>query len=213
MVNNDMTNTERRVLEAAIRVFVRRGKSGARMQEIADEAHINKASLHYYFRSKDRLYEAVFRLLFQEFSRILRPVLDPATPPPDAIKQVISIYISQLRKHPELPLFILHELSEGGESLRSVVREILMEKNAEVPELLTMKIEQGIREGVFRNVDVDQVVISIIACSVFFFIGYPMVSLMKPELAGRKEEFLDRRAEAVFDLLYYGLKPRTEGES
>ncbi|NOY05801.1 MAG: TetR/AcrR family transcriptional regulator, partial [Chlorobi bacterium] len=197
----------------AIRVFVRRGKSGARMQEIADEAHINKASLHYYFRSKDRLYEAVFRRVFREFSRILLPVLDPATPPLDAIKQVITVYISQLRSHPELPLFILRELSEGAESLRSVVREILMEKDAEVPELLTMKIEQGIREGVFRNVDVDHVVISIISCCVFFFIGYPMVSLMKPELAGRKEEFLDHRAEAVFDLLYYGLKPRTEGES
>ena len=53
--------TEQRILEAAHAVFVRRGTAGARMQEIAQEAAVNQALLHYYFRSKERLAEAVFR--------------------------------------------------------------------------------------------------------------------------------------------------------
>lgn len=61
------TVTERKILEAAKRVFGRKGLDGARMQEIADEAGLNKALLHYYFRSKDNLFRAVFREVFQSF--------------------------------------------------------------------------------------------------------------------------------------------------
>ena len=53
--------TEERILRAARTVFVRHGTAGARMQEIAEEAGVNQALLHYYFRSKDRLAQAVFR--------------------------------------------------------------------------------------------------------------------------------------------------------
>src|SRR5687768_18539732 len=64
------TDAEQRILDAAHAVFLRRGTAGARMQEIADEAGVNKALLHYYFRSKDRLAEAVF-------GRILRGMFPP----------------------------------------------------------------------------------------------------------------------------------------
>src|SRR5579872_6639447 len=53
--------TETRILDAAHRVFVRSGTAGARTQEIAREAGVNSALLHYYFRTKERLAEAVFR--------------------------------------------------------------------------------------------------------------------------------------------------------
>ena len=59
MVEKDL-NTEQKIHEAAKTVFIRKGLEGARMQEIADEAGINKALLHYYFRTKDKLFEAVF---------------------------------------------------------------------------------------------------------------------------------------------------------
>ncbi|MBK7336511.1 MAG: TetR/AcrR family transcriptional regulator [Saprospirales bacterium] len=59
-------DTEGRVLEAAKRVFIRKGYAGARMQEIADEAGINKGLLHYYFKSKDNLFSAIFEQAFRE---------------------------------------------------------------------------------------------------------------------------------------------------
>src|SRR4029077_10489968 len=66
------TDTEQRILDAAHRVFLRRGSAGARTQEIADEAGVNKALLHYYFRSKERLASAVFA---RAASRLLPPVI------------------------------------------------------------------------------------------------------------------------------------------
>ena len=64
MTTNKDTNTEQSILEAAKIVFIKKGMEGARMQEIADEAGINKAMLHYYYRSKDKLFEAVFKETF-----------------------------------------------------------------------------------------------------------------------------------------------------
>ena len=68
-------NTEIAILEAAKKVFTARGFSGARMQEIADEAKINKAMLHYYFRNKEKLFTVILEdtmaLVIAEFGHAL----------------------------------------------------------------------------------------------------------------------------------------------
>ena len=64
--------TEDKIFEAATIVFEEKGLAGARMQNIADRAGINKALLHYYFRTKDHLFEAVFTALAKKmFAKIL----------------------------------------------------------------------------------------------------------------------------------------------
>ncbi len=65
--NQAFSATERQILEAAKKVFGRKGMDGARMQEIADEAGLNKALLHYYFRNKERLFQEVIREVFSSF--------------------------------------------------------------------------------------------------------------------------------------------------
>ena len=58
-------STEEKILEAAAQEFIIKGKAGARMQEIANNAGINKALLHYYYRSKDKLFESVFTVVIK----------------------------------------------------------------------------------------------------------------------------------------------------
>src|SRR6202521_2182169 len=71
--------TEQRILDAAHVVFLRRGTAGARMQDIATEAGVNQALLHYYFRSKARLSEAVFRRAAQQlFPRVIEVIASEA---------------------------------------------------------------------------------------------------------------------------------------
>jgi TetR/AcrR family transcriptional regulator len=60
-------DTEQRILDAAHAVFVRHGTAGARTQEIAKEAGVNSALLHYYFRTNDRLAGAVFQRAAMQF--------------------------------------------------------------------------------------------------------------------------------------------------
>ena len=107
---NDKSETEQKIFEAARDVFHRRGFDGARMQEIADKAKINKALLHYYYRSKDKLFEAVFREALKRIGPIMFEALDREIPLEKKLKMFVSNYIDLVTKHPFIPGFIMHEM-------------------------------------------------------------------------------------------------------
>src|SRR3954467_3313435 len=92
-------DTESRILEAARSVFIRRGTAGARMQEIAAEAGVNQALLHYYFRSKDQLGAAVFGQLAMRLFPALLQVLAGEAPLDAKIEQIVAIYHENLTRN------------------------------------------------------------------------------------------------------------------
>src|SRR5947199_7080719 len=89
----DAPNAEERILDAAHRVFVRRGTAGARMQEIADEAGVNKALLHYYFRSKNRLADAVFQRVAAGIFARLHEAVGSDSELEDKVRRIVDIYL------------------------------------------------------------------------------------------------------------------------
>ena len=107
------TSTESSILDAAKRIFQNKGMDGARMQEIADEANINKAMLHYYFRSKELLFEAVFTNAFALLAPQLNAILNDDSSIEEKIKKFTFNYISFIIKHPYLPNFIIQELNRN----------------------------------------------------------------------------------------------------
>ena len=116
--------SEQLILKAARRVFQRSGYGGARMQEIADEAHISKASLHYYYRSKDKLFHTVFREDIRLFLIPLIGILrDPSLSLESRIRTFVGSYMNTLLENPGLPLFIMQELSSNPQRLISLVEE------------------------------------------------------------------------------------------
>src|SRR5262245_39735706 len=103
-------DTEGRILDAAHAVFVRRGTAGARMQDIAKEAGVNQALLHYYFRTKERLAEAVFRRTAgQLFPQVVQVMASDATLEAK-VARVVDIEIDHLWRTSELPGYIISEL-------------------------------------------------------------------------------------------------------
>src|SRR5690242_7572899 len=114
-------NAEERILDAAHRVFLRRGSAGARTQEIADEAGVNKALLHYYFRTKERLAAAVFK---RAAARLLPPVIATLTSEDDLetkVARVIEIELDVLLNHPYLPGYIISEITHNPARARDLV--------------------------------------------------------------------------------------------
>src|SRR5882672_2537402 len=107
--------TEQRILDAAHAVFVRSGTAGARTQEIAREAGVNSALLHYYFRSKARLAEAVFaRAASQLFPAVLR-ILASDAGLEEKVEQVVDVELTELLRAPYLPAYILSEIAHHPE--------------------------------------------------------------------------------------------------
>src|ERR1700761_3412710 len=105
----DNLNTENQIFEAALKVFHKKGLAGARMQEIADEAGINKSMLHYYFRSKEQLFSQVFLQSFKKFMGSVLPILNEPNTWEEKIPLVIDHYVNVLQSNPDLPLFVINE--------------------------------------------------------------------------------------------------------
>src|ERR687896_1327771 len=103
-------DTEQRILEAARVVFIRRGTAGARMQEIAHEAGVNQALLHYYFRSKDRLAEAAFREVAGRILPTVFEILGSDATIEEKVQRFVNLYIDSLGASPFLPGYLLSEL-------------------------------------------------------------------------------------------------------
>ena len=75
MTSDTDNTTEQKILEAAQEVFHEKGYDGARMQEIADKASINKGLLHYYFKTKDSLFEAIFSIAFRQMIAQIQAII------------------------------------------------------------------------------------------------------------------------------------------
>ena len=112
--------TEEKILNSAKKIFQQKGMDGARMQEIADEAGINKSLLHYYYRSKQLLFEAVFYRAFSLLVPQLTKVLNDDTELEEKIRNFTASHIGFILKHPYLPNFIFQELNRNPRFLEKM---------------------------------------------------------------------------------------------
>ncbi len=113
-------HTEDKIAEAAREVFVEKGMAGARMQEIANKAGINKSLLHYYFRSKEKLFSFVFQKLMDRIGNMLGNIMQEGVSIEDKVKGFVETYIDILLKNTFLPNFILNEITRNPDAIISV---------------------------------------------------------------------------------------------
>lgn len=164
-------NTEEQILNAAKNVFQSKGMDGARMQEIADKAGINKAMLHYYYRSKQLLFEAVFKNAFSLLAPQLNAVLNDNSSIEEKIKNFTSNYISFIVKHPYLPNFIIQELNRNQDFI------LKLKDNKSFPNIEKFKkqVDEEIEKGLIKPISAEQLFINIMALNIFPFVAKPLI--------------------------------------
>ena len=166
-------STEDKILEAAKNVFVSKGMEGARMQEIADEAGINKALLHYYFRTKERLFEAIFAEIIKfAFPHITR-IVKSDVPIVSKIEQVIDAYIDLLIKHPFIPGFVIKELNRDPSGLFKLVVKFGLN-----PQVIFDEIQLAMDRGEIIQMQPRHLVANIISMCIFPFAARPIISFI-----------------------------------
>ena len=203
--------TETRILEAARQVFIRRGTAGARMREIAEEAGVNQALLHYYFRSKDFLAEAVFQ---QAARRLFPPVialLSSEASLEEKVERVVEHELRVLLENPFLPGYVLAELNQNPDRAAQLV-EALMGTPVEgfAPQVfarLSAQIEDRVAAGAMRPISADQFVMNLLSLCVFPFAARPMFCALLQLDARGFAEMIARRKAALVPFFLAALKP------
>ncbi|MBR9974840.1 MAG: TetR/AcrR family transcriptional regulator [Bacteroidetes bacterium] len=217
-MSTQFNETEQAILAAALEEFSKHGRQGARMQDIADRAGLNKALLHYYFRSKERLYEEVFTYVFRHyFTRMTTPLRSDGSFA-EILRQFIHQYVDLLNENPALPMFMLREVAEGAPVFRRRIGEIAAthldpesgDTPLGLPNTILAFFERGVREGAVTQADPFQTMISVMGACIYFFAAFPIFAAVMPGLEQQRAALTEARKDHIFELVYYGLKPRTE---
>ncbi|MBN1340301.1 MAG: TetR/AcrR family transcriptional regulator [Bacteroidales bacterium] len=196
--------TEARILEAAKKVFVLKGMDGARMQEIADEAGINKALLHYYFRSKDKLFEAVFRDSMAGFFPNLLGLMMQKTPIREKIRIFTSEYIQMIQQNPHIPMFVLHELSLNPRRIAEMIKETGIN-----PDFFIQQIMQEKKEGTLNDTDPRHLIVNMIGLCIFPFVARPILeSIVFGGDTQAFDRFIEERKFTVPDFINKALEKK-----
>jgi TetR/AcrR family transcriptional regulator len=202
--------TEQRILDGAHAVFVRRGTAGARMQEIANEAGVNKALLHYYFRNKDRLAQAVFqRVAAAVFGRIAQLLTSPGTLE-DKVRGIIAVYLEQLAQTPYAPAYVLSEINQHPERVDQFL-ELIARGGGVSPKqivaLLQTQIDQRVREKSMRSIDADQFFTNLVSLCVFPFAAKPLLCAVLHMDERGFADYIERRKRALPEFYLDALRP------
>ena len=203
-------DTEQRILQAARSVFVRRGTSGARMQEIAAEAGVNQALLHYYFRSKQRLAEAIFREAAGRLIPAVLRLLGSDAPLEQKVEGFVHLYIDTVRERPFLPGYILAELHQHPERVRGLQEAIGLQPAMVAKTMLAKlrtQLEEGAKSGTLRRIAPEQFVVSLLALTVFPFAARPVLELALGMNDDGFARFLDQRRAELPGFILGALRP------
>ncbi len=199
--------TRDRIFKAASEVFEEKGYDGARMQEIADLAGINKALLHYYFSTKDQLFGAVFQVLLRKmFEKIVSIFMEDISFK-EKLRKFFDQHIEILIKNQKLPIFLLNELSHNPELVQGIRETLPYEQ---LRNSLFQKHAKELKGYGIKKDDMPQLMLTVVSFSVFPFAARDMITMMIPELADNKKfiAFMRDRKEFAADFVITALKNR-----
>ncbi len=202
MTENDKL-TEEKIFEAATDVFLDRGMDGARMQDIADRASINKALLHYYYRSKDKLFNAVFEKIAEKIFSKFAPVFSEDLTLEEKIRFFYREHITFLQKNPRLPAFILNEINRNPLRIRKIL------KNIDINKVWLILEEQHRDELAAYNITRDkipQLMTTIVSISVFPFAARGILEGIFEKLDISFDVYLEERKEYAADFVIKAIK-------
>ena len=196
-------STEQRIFDAAREVFVQKGMDGAKMQEIADRAGINKALLHYYYRSKEKLYEMVVKAVIGRAVPVIQNLIESDEPLEQKITRFIDFYIELVSRNPFVPLFVITELNKHPDRFF----ETILPKELPKPQVFFAQIEAEIAKGNMRPMKPQHVLINIVSMCIFPFVAKPMLRIVLGLNPDELAVFLSERKAEVTRFVFQSIKP------
>lgn len=201
--HNHQRDTEALILQAAEREFLEKGYSGAKTTAIAQAAGVTHAMLHYYFRTKEKLFEKIVADKMDKLKRVMFGVIgNPDLPLRERLKQGVEQHFDFIAENPHLPRFIFNELHEHPERLDPVKHSIATIAATAISTLQN-EIDLKAAKGECNQVDARMLMLDIASLNLFPFIAAPLISSSFGNLFEGRDEFLEmRKKENVRTVLW-----------
>lgn len=203
----NIKDTESAILRAAEREFLTKGFAGARTTSIAEEAGVTHAMLHYYFRTKAKLFD---RIITEKIALLKEALFSPAadgnTSLEDTIRHIIEHHLDILAANPDLPRFVIGEIYYNPEKSEVFLRQIGKYAPAMI-KALQSKIDKAAEKGECRRLDAAILMLDITSLNIFSFMAAPVVRAALSTLGSDTASFIALRKRENFDTIMRKLKP------
>ncbi|MEN0004947.1 MAG: TetR/AcrR family transcriptional regulator, partial [Bacteroidota bacterium] len=187
------------ILKAAEQVFTEKGYEATKTRDIAEAADINIASLHYYFRSKEKLFQLVMGKKLGEFHHLITKMVNGEDPLYVKIRAFVPAYIDFIRENPHLPMFILSEMQNNVEQL-----EARIGGGAPV-ESLKRQLKELAEQGIIRPLSIENFMSNLIGLVIFPTLARPMLEFQTGINEEGFEEMLEQRKKMIPDMIIKSL--------
>jgi TetR/AcrR family transcriptional regulator len=194
--------TEEKIFNAARIIFQKKGFAGARMQEIADEAGINKAMLHYCFKNKELLFKAVFMNAFGQLAPQINEIFKSNDSVFDKIRKFMQSYISFVMLNPYLPQFVIQEMNNNPE----FVLTFLKNESRPNPTLMIAQIEKEIAAGIIKPINPKQLLMDVFSMTVFPFAAKMMMKGMLQISDAEFNTMMEERKTSIAEQIINSIK-------
>ncbi|UCG60504.1 MAG: TetR/AcrR family transcriptional regulator [Candidatus Zixiibacteriota bacterium] len=193
-----------KIVRAAIREFSENGLAGARVDQIALEAGVNKAMIYYHFSSKKNLYYQIIKELLAGRLADLQRSLEEQQSLEAALKQTLDLHAGLFVERPEIIKILLRELADPGSEVVATIAGIIQQSG--LPAQLSKRLTDGVGRGEYRPVNVRQTIISFVTMSIGYYLLSPMFD--KVWRTVHQPTFIDERKTAIVDLFMNGVRAR-----
>lgn len=201
-------STEEKILLAAKKIFYQKGLKGARMQEIADDAGVNKAMLHYYFRSKAKLFDKVFEQSIKSIVPRLMDVFLEESDLSTKIAHLVDMLIDLFLEDQYLSNFIMNELSQNPQKLFLSVLDYEAGLMGKIIPLINEQIQAGIEQGIVKSdINSSELVVNIISLCLFPLMAQTVIQLTLAVDDEQMARFMDKRKQTVTAFIMDAIKP------
>ncbi|HQB36150.1 MAG TPA: TetR/AcrR family transcriptional regulator, partial [Bacteroidales bacterium] len=198
MSEQNKISNEQLILEAAELEFFTKGYDGARTTSIAKKAGVTHAMLHYYYRTKEKLFECIIEKTINTVKQTMLAAMgNPDMPLIERLKDGIGSHFDLLVTNPLLPRFFLNEIISRPERY-NLLYERVTGFAQELFANLQREIDVAAERGEIEKIDVRTLLLSIMSLNIFPFIAYQFVESVMGNLMANREKFLaERKAENI----------------
>lgn len=205
MILGEIT-TEERILEAAMKVFTRRGFAATRTEDIAKEAGINRTLLHYYFRDKQTIFNLIFETRFKEFFKGLFLIFEADNISLfDKIRRMVDHEITMLTKHPDLARFIITEVAHNPQLLIEYGTKLGMN-----PRVLKQSFEdlvaREVNDKTIKPIEGRHLLMNIMSLCIYPLVAKPIILTMMNVDERTFSQMMEQRKEEVSEFIINAIK-------
>lgn len=200
----DDRETRERILDAAHAVFLRKGTASSRTQEIAAEAGVNKALVHYYFGTKAALADAIFEREMAALTPLIFGILaDENRSIEQKVRDIVRVQIEFHSARPYLAGYMISEMHAEPERVAAMVAK----RGSPPRDVLRRQIQEGVKAGTLRPISAEQFIVNLMGLLIFPFALRPGLSVLLNLDPTSWAAFMEERKRLLPDLILAGLRP------